>query len=215
VVRFSSGNWAPGVLKLYRKAGYSTSDNNVHRPEKPVIGIVRAGRGEHLERLVVIMDGDLPPDVPLLCQCVDVTLTEIATWVRRPERLVGFDGLFLSNGPMATLVPSPTLNPFFKNVGYLTTWITDSPGLVLPRIVGMLANEAAFAAGEGVADFDTIDKAMQLGTNYPHGPLAWAKGLGFTKVVNLLDHLHREFGEERYRVAPLLRRWSRLEQVTA
>jgi 3-hydroxybutyryl-CoA dehydrogenase len=223
VVRFSSGTWAPGMLKQCRKTGYSTSDNNVHRPEKPVIGIVRAGRDEHLERMVVIMDSDLPADVPLLCQCADVTLTEIATWVRRPERLVGFDGLFLANGPIATLVPSPTLNPFtravvdefFKNIGYLTTWITDSPGLVLPRIVVMLANEAAFAAGEGVADFDTIDKAMQLGTNYPHGPLEWAKELGLTKVVNLLDHLHREFGEERYRVAPLLRRWSRLEQVTA
>jgi 3-hydroxybutyryl-CoA dehydrogenase len=100
-------------------------------------------------------------------------------------------------------------------MGYLPIWTSDSPGLVLPRIVGMLANEAAFAAGEGVADFDTIDKAMQLGTNYPHGPLAWAKELGFTKVVSLLDHLHHEFGEERYRVAPLLRRWSRLEQVNA
>jgi 3-hydroxybutyryl-CoA dehydrogenase len=223
VVRFSSGTWAPGVLKLYRKAGYSTAENNVHRPEKPVIGIIRAGRDEHLERMVVTMDSDLPADVPLLCQCADVTLTEIATWMRRPERLVGFDGLFLANGRAATLVPSPTLNPytratieeFFKNLGYLSIWTSDSPGLVLPRIVGMLANEAAFAAGEGVADFDTIDKAMQLGTNYPHGPLAWAKELGFTKVVNLLDHLHREFGEERYRVAPLLRRWSRLEQVNA
>jgi 3-hydroxybutyryl-CoA dehydrogenase len=223
VVRFSPGTWAPGVLKICRKTGYSTAENDVHRPEKPVIGIVRAGRHENLERLVVIMDRDLPADVPLLCQCADVTLTEIATWVRRPERLAGFDGLFMANGPIATLVPSPTLNPFtrailddfFKNLGYLSTWVGDSPALVLPRIVGMLANEAAFAAGEGVADFDTIDKAMQLGTNYPHGPLSWAKELGFTKVVTLLDHLHREYGEDRYRVAPLLRRWSRLEQVTA
>lgn len=223
VVRFSPGSWASGVLKLCRKGGYSTAENDVHRPEKPVIGIVRAGRHENLERLVVIMDSDLPADIPLLCQCADVTLTEIATWVRRPERLVGFDGVFLANGPVATLVASPTLNPFtraklddfFKNLGYLSSWVADSPALVLPRIIAMLVNEAAFAAGEGVADFDTIDKAMQLGTNYPHGPLAWAKELGFTKVVAMLDHLHREYGEDRYRVAPLLRRWSRLEQVTA
>jgi 3-hydroxybutyryl-CoA dehydrogenase len=75
----------------------------------------------------------------------------------------------------------------------------------------MLANEAAFAIGEGVADPDTIDLAMQLGTNYPKGPLKWAAQLGYRRVVSVLEHLHAEYGEERYRIAPLLKRWARLE----
>ena len=81
----------------------------------------------------------------------------------------------------------------------------------MPRIVCMLANEAAFAQGEGVAEPETIDLAMRLGVNYPKGPLAWAKELGYRKVISVLDHLQQEFGEERYRAAPLLRRLARLE----
>jgi 3-hydroxybutyryl-CoA dehydrogenase len=94
-------------------------------------------------------------------------------------------------------------------------WIADSPALILPRLVCMLANEAAFAVGEGVADGDTIDRAMTLGVNYPQGPLAWAQEIGHGRVVAVLDHLRAEYGEERYRVAPLLRRWARLDQIPA
>jgi 3-hydroxybutyryl-CoA dehydrogenase len=73
----------------------------------------------------------------------------------------------------------------------------------------MLINEAAFAVGEGSADQATIDMAMKLGANYPKGPFEWAVNLGYDKIVIMLDHLRREYGEDRYRAAPLLRRWSR------
>jgi 3-hydroxybutyryl-CoA dehydrogenase len=103
---------------------------------------------------------------------------------------------------------------FFMSLGRLVVWVQDTPALVLPRIICMLSNEAAFALGEGVADLDTIDKAMQLGTNYPRGPLAWARYIGYERVLAVLDHLHAEYGEERYRAAPLLRRWDRLGQIS-
>jgi 3-hydroxybutyryl-CoA dehydrogenase len=83
---------------------------------------------------------------------------------------------------------------------------------VLPRLVCALVNEAAFAAGEGVADAETIDRAMQLGTNYPLGPLAWGKQIGYGRVLAVLEHLQAEYGEERYRPAPLLRRLARNEK---
>jgi 3-hydroxyacyl-CoA dehydrogenase len=79
----------------------------------------------------------------------------------------------------------------------------------------MLVNEAAFTVGDGVAEAATVDRAMQLGANYPHGPLAWGQRLGWDKVVRSLDHLRAEYGEERYRVAPLLRRWARRKQQLA
>jgi 3-hydroxybutyryl-CoA dehydrogenase len=82
--------------------------------------------------------------------------------------------------------------------------------LIVPRVVATLANEAAFALGEGVAGAETIDTAMRLGANHPAGPLARAAALGYDKIVALLDHLHAEYGEERYRVAPLLRRAARV-----
>jgi 3-hydroxybutyryl-CoA dehydrogenase len=74
--------------------------------------------------------------------------------------------------------------------------------------MSMLANEAAFALAEGTADEDTIDLAMRLGANYPVGPLSWLRQVGAEKVLRVLEHLRAVFAEERYRVAPLLRRWA-------
>jgi len=76
----------------------------------------------------------------------------------------------------------------------------------MPRIVCMLANEAVFAVDEGVAESETIDLAMQLGMNFPDGSLSWAKQIGYAKTVLILDHLHAEYEEERYRTAQLLRK---------
>ena len=76
---------------------------------------------------------------------------------------------------------------------------------VLERVVCQLANEAAFAAGEGVAPPDDIDAAMRLGLNHPRGPFEWARELGPGHVVATLDGLRAASGDERYQVAPVLR----------
>jgi 3-hydroxybutyryl-CoA dehydrogenase len=94
------------------------------------------------------------------------------------------------------------------SLGLRTEWIGDGAALVLPRILSMLANEAAFALGEGTAEEETIDRAMKLGANYPFGPLEWLRQVGPHKVLRILEHLRLVFAEERYRVAPLLRRWA-------
>jgi 3-hydroxybutyryl-CoA dehydrogenase len=85
-------------------------------------------------------------------------------------------------------------------------WVGDSPGLVLGRIVCQLVNEAAFALGKGIGTAEDIDTAMKLGFNYPRGPLEWGAEIGYARVLAVLDALHRELGEERYRAAPWLRR---------
>jgi len=80
-----------------------------------------------------------------------------------------------------------------------------APGLVLGRIVCQLVNEAHFALGEGVASEADIDTALKLGLNHPRGPFEWCQAIGAPAVVETLDALHSELGEERYRVAPALR----------
>ena len=82
----------------------------------------------------------------------------------------------------------------------------DTPGRVLGRILSQLVNEAHFALGEGVASAEDIDTAMRLGFNWPRGPFEMADALGREAVISTLDALHAELGEERYRVAPALRR---------
>ncbi|MEW5957377.1 MAG: 3-hydroxyacyl-CoA dehydrogenase [Chloroflexota bacterium] len=217
-VWISSGSWAPGLAGLIQGAGYSLTDSAA---SKPTAGVVMAGRSEDLKEHVQSFEQALPPEVPLFCQAADVTVSETATWLTRPERLVGFDGLFVTTGQAVTLVAGPILldhirhaaEQFFTGLGRRVVWIEDSPALILPRLICMLANEAAFAAGDGVADGETIDRAMTLGANYPKGPLAWAKELGYGRVVAVLDHLQAEYGEDRYRTAPLLRRLARLDQL--
>jgi 3-hydroxybutyryl-CoA dehydrogenase len=78
--------------------------------------------------------------------------------------------------------------------------------MVMPRILCMLINEAYFAMMEGVADDAAIDTAMKLGTNYPRGPVEWARKIGLVHVVAVLHALQGYFGEDRYRCAPLLTR---------
>ncbi len=210
----SGGTWAPGVSETFLRAGFTLHEAH---GGAPVAGIVAAGREERLREQVHRLDRALPPEVPLLVQAADVTLSEILTWCAHPERVFGFDGLFLDNGRIATLVASEANPPgmrgavesLLRAAGRRSEWILDGPGLVLPRIVAALASEAAFVLAEGTADEATIDLAMRLGANYPAGPLEWGRRLGWSRVVRVMDHLHAELGEDRYRAAPLLRRWAR------
>ncbi|HZX28457.1 MAG TPA: 3-hydroxyacyl-CoA dehydrogenase family protein, partial [Telluria sp.] len=94
----------------------------------------------------------------------------------------------------------------FQAAGFAVTRVDDVPGMVVMRTVAMLANEAADAVNQGVCDAQAVDTAMQKGVNYPKGPLAWADSIGIEHVVKVLDNLARAYGEDRYRVSPLLRR---------
>ncbi len=90
--------------------------------------------------------------------------------------------------------------------GAAVSVLDDAPGLVLARTVAMLVNEAADVAGRGVASAADVDAAMQLGANYPVGPLTWGDELGATRVAGLLDTLAAHYGDGRYRPCPALRR---------
>jgi 3-hydroxybutyryl-CoA dehydrogenase len=81
---------------------------------------------------------------------------------------------------------------------------SEEQGQIIARILAMIINEAAFAAGEGVASVRDIDRAMKLGTNYPKGPLRWADEIGLDVVYSVLRALQDSLGEDRYRPAPLL-----------
>jgi len=94
----------------------------------------------------------------------------------------------------------------FQAAGLAVTRIDDVPGMVVMRTVAMLANEAADAVNQGVCSAQAVDTAMQKGVNYPRGPLAWADAVGVAHVATVLSNLAASYGEDRYRVSPLLRR---------
>jgi 3-hydroxybutyryl-CoA dehydrogenase len=90
--------------------------------------------------------------------------------------------------------------------GFTVTRLDDVPGMAVMRTVAMLANEAADAVHQGVCSAQAADIAMQKGVNYPRGPLAWADAVGVEQIVAVLANLAAGYGEDRYRVSPLLRR---------
>lgn len=94
----------------------------------------------------------------------------------------------------------------FQAAGFAVTRLDDVPGMAVMRTVAMLANEAADAVSQGVCSAGAVDTAMQKGVNYPRGPLAWADGVGLEHIVAVLANLATSYGEDRYRVSPLLRR---------
>ncbi len=88
--------------------------------------------------------------------------------------------------------------------GFAVSRFGDVPGLAVMRSVAMLANEAADAVNQGVCDAKAADAAMRLGVNYPCGPLAWADRVGLAAISRVLAHLSQIYGEDRYRLSPLI-----------
>jgi 3-hydroxybutyryl-CoA dehydrogenase len=110
-------------------------------------------------------------------------------------------------------------NPFSIHVetheleacGFASVRFCDSRvGLITPRIIGMIINEAYYTVQEGTAEPEAIDTAMKLGTNYPKGPFEWLSVWGIDRVYNLLTALYEDSREERYKVAAKLKQdWLR------
>ncbi|SFQ30813.1 3-hydroxybutyryl-CoA dehydrogenase [Hymenobacter arizonensis] len=84
--------------------------------------------------------------------------------------------------------------------------VEDRVGLVTPRVICQIINEACFTLQEGTASMQDIDLGMKLGTNYPHGPFAWANAIGVERVYAVLEALWQDTHDERYKVCPLLKR---------
>jgi 3-hydroxybutyryl-CoA dehydrogenase len=163
---------------------------------------------------LLFLDRSLPPTVPIVSSSVTVTVAEQSGWIKKPHRLIGIGALpSLLNGELIELARSQTTDDetvarakeLAALLGKESAVVQDSIGLVMPRILCMLANEAYFAMMEGVAAGDDIDTAMKLGTNYPSGPVERAEKIGIKHVHAVLSALYNHFGEDRYRIAPLLR----------
>jgi 3-hydroxybutyryl-CoA dehydrogenase len=142
-----------------------------------------------------------------------IVLCAGASLARRAPQACGFHLTPpLEQSAMAELTRLPTTDPqaadeaerLFQQLGFLTLWVRDAPGLILGRIVSQLVNEAMFAVGEGVASAADIDTGMEIGLNHPRGPLDWGDRIGPDHVLTVLEALWRERREERYRAAPRL-----------
>jgi 3-hydroxybutyryl-CoA dehydrogenase len=167
------------------------------------------------QELLIAMVDAIPYNALVLTSALATSATQAASWVLRPERAIGFGVLPpLKPGGLVELAPALQTSTesleraerFWKELGLEPVVVSDGPGLVRARIVCCLINEAVSALMEGIATAEDIDKAMKLGTNYPYGPLEWADYLGLDAVLGVMKGLFEEWGDDRYRPSPLLRR---------
>ena len=83
--------------------------------------------------------------------------------------------------------------------------VSDRVGMVTPRVLFMIINEACYTLQENTASMKDIDTSMKLGTNYPFGPFEWADKIGINHVYLTLEAIYQDTHEERYKVCPLLK----------
>lgn len=150
---------------------------------------------------------------PHLCVWVNAVFCQLASLCpTKPSfALGGFNGLpyFLVTKVLEISAYAESHQPILaKSLELLQTeyaWVADRVGMVTPRIIAMIVNEAFYTLQEKTASRHDIDISMKLGTNYPFGPFEWAEKIGLENIYQLLNTVYQDTHDERYRICPLLK----------
>ena len=180
--------------------------------------LVVEAASEHPEtkfRIFKDLDRSAPTGAILATNTSSIPITSIGAQTGRPGQVIGMH--FMNPVPLMPLVEvirgvettdataSRTVE-IAKSLGKTPVEVNDSPGFVSNRVLMPMINEAIFCVMEGVATPEAIDTVMKLGMNHPLGPLALADLIGLDVCLAILQVLHRDLGDDKYRPCPLLAR---------
>ena len=161
------------------------------------------------------LDALCKSDTILASNTSSLSITRLAAATRRPDRVIGLH--FFNPVPIMKLVEIvralQTSDETFTEMDTLTRQlgkepvsVQDSPGFVVNRMLVPMINEAIFVLHEGIASAEEIDTAMKLGANHPIGPLALADMIGIDVCLFVMEILHNDFADSKFRPCPLLKK---------
>jgi 3-hydroxybutyryl-CoA dehydrogenase len=162
------------------------------------------------------LDRDCRPGVVLATNTSSISITAIAGAVVRPGRVIGMH--FMNPPPVMKLIEITRglatadetyaiTRALAERLGKTTVVSRDVPGFIVNRILMPLLNEACFVLYEGIGSVEDIDVAIGLGLKHPMGPLTLMDLIGLDTTLAILDVMHRELGDPKYRPCPLLRQY--------
>lgn len=168
--------------------------------------------------LFQMLDSICKPETIIATNTSSLSITGIAAALKRDTQVIGMH--FFNPAPVMKLVEIikgqktsdevySAIHNLCVEIGKTPVVVNEAPGFVVNRILIPMVNEAVGILADGVATKEDIDAAMKLGANHPMGPLALADLIGLDVCLAIMEVLHAEFGEDKYRPHPLLRKMVR------
>jgi 3-hydroxybutyryl-CoA dehydrogenase len=141
-----------------------------------------------------------------------LSITEIASVLQRPERLIGmhfFNPVHkmklveLVRGIATSDETVKEAQDWIAETGKQTILVNEMPGFTTSRMSALMGNEAMYMLAEGVASAEDIDTSLRMAFNHPMGPLELGDLTGWDTRLSVLEYLHGVYGE-KFRPCPLI-----------